>query len=458
MTSNASRLQGVSRRRFLRSQISVALAAAAFPVIIPGSALGKNGFTAPSNRIGVGAIGVGPRGQDVLQGFLKDPRCQVIALCDVKRKVLTTAKAKVDSVYSNSDCQIVADFRALVERPDLDAILIASPDHWHVLHALAAVRAGKDVYVEKPLGLSLGQDQRLREEIRNRSRVFQFGTQQRSDRNFRCACELVRNGAIGRLNHINVWAPGSVAGGSTQRVAPPDDIDYESWLGPAPQREHTQDLTLNEHWWYTSDFALGFIAGWGIHPIDIALWGAGDLADGTVEVVGKGLFPSEGLHDTATSWHVDYTFESKLTMKFASTPSPGSPNEPLGRRWSERYGRIEGHGTAFEGSEGWILVHRGGLHTNPEGLIERDAGAFKTQLVRSSNHVGNFLEAVRSRAATVSSIEAAVKSDAFCHIADIAIREEKPIRYDGRSETIPGDSSGNDRLHHRPLRKPWTLG
>jgi len=450
----------LTRRQFLKSNLAAALAASTFPAIISASALGKDGAIVPSGRIAFGAIGVGARGQDVLKHFLLQKDCQVVALCDVKKDVLAKAKGLVDEVYHNNDCTPIADFRELAARKDIDAVLVASTDHWHVLHALAAVRAGKDVYVEKPLGLSLGQDQALRKEVLKRGRVFQFGTQQRSDKKFRLACELVRNGHIGKLKHVNFWAPPSTAGGSTKVVPPPATLDYEFWLGPAPRREHTESLTSNSNWWYVSDFALGFIAGWGIHPLDIALWGAGELAAGVVEVSGKGVFPKSGLHDTATAWDIDFRFSTGLTMKSASTPAKGSLTEKLGEEWTARYGPLRGHGTAFEGENGWILVDRESIVTKPDSLVELelDPGNFPRKLAHSPDHVRNFLEAVKSRQATVSPIESAVQSDALCHVSDIAVRLGRNLRYDTTAERMLHDKAANQRLLVRPMSGDWKLG
>lgn len=453
----------LTRRQFIKSNILAALAASAFPAIIPSSALGKDGAVAPSERVVLGAVGVGERGQAVLKHFLQQKQCQVVALCDVKRDVLQAARTIVDKAYDSNDCLICEDFRELTGRKDIDATMIASTDHWHVLHALAAVREGKDVYLEKPLGLSLAEDQALRREVKKRKRVFQFGTQQRSGRKFRLACELVRNGHIGKLKHINAWAPGSRAGGSTRVVPPPETLNYDFWLGPAAARPYTEDLTAFElgkkTWWFNGDFALGWIAGWGIHPIDIALWGAGELASGRLSVHGRGVFPKEGACNTATDWDVDFSFDSGLTMTFASAPGPGRLTEQLGREWTARYGKIVEHGTAFEGESGWIVVDRERILTKPESLVEVETTPelLATRLVRSSDHVLNFLEAVKSRGATVSPIESAVQSDAFCHIADIAIRLGRKLRYDGRTEAFIGDKEANRRLLVRPMRKPWRI-
>lgn len=448
-----------TRRQFIKSNILAALAASTFPSVIPATALGRGGAVAPSERIVVGAIGVGERGRAVLKGFLDLKGCQVVALCDVKQDALTKARALVRETYTDLDCPGIADFRDLIARRDIDAVMIASPDHWHVLHAVAAVRSGKDIYVEKPLGLSLTQDKALRKEVLKHRRVFQFGTQQRSDKKFRLACELVRNGCIGKLKHINVWAPPSAAGGSTTVVPPPPTLDYNSWLGPAPHREHTENLTLNAHWWHVSDFALGFIAGWGIHPLDIALWGMGKLADGTVEVEGEGVFPTAGLHDTATAWDIDFKFASGVTMKFTSSPDKGNLAQRYGEGWKARYGQISNHGTAFEGEDGWVLVDRERILARPESLVELELEPEKLplKLVHSPSHALNFIQSVKSRQPTVSPVESAVQSDAFCHVADVAIRLGRKLRYEGEAEKFLEDKEANQRLLVRPMRQPWKI-
>jgi predicted dehydrogenase len=389
----------------------------------------------------------------------------VVALCDVKQDVLAQAKTMVDGIYQNKDCLVFGDFRELIARKDMDAVMIASTDNWHVLHALAAVRAGKDIYVEKPLGLRLAEDQALRREVNKHRRVFQFGTQQRSDRVFRLACELVRNGHIGQLKHVNIWAPGSTLGGSTKPVPPPTTLDYDFWLGPAAFRPYTEDLTAfdstKKTWWFNADFALGFIAGWGIHPLDIALWGASEQAGGTVEIEGKGNFPTDGACNTATTWDIDFQFKTGLTMRFVGVPN-NSPTEKFLQEaeWAQRYRKITSHGTAFEGTTGWIQVSREGITTHPDSLadLEIEAHQFPTKLVHSSDHVLSFLDAVKSRQATVSPIDAAVQSDAFCHVADIAIRLRRRLRYDGKAEKFIGDKEGNQHLHLRSMRAPWRIG
>jgi predicted dehydrogenase len=467
-SSPSSPSRPVSRRDFLASTSTAALATAVFPTILPAAVLGAQGV-APSDKIRVGVIGCGPQGVGDMGNFLNQKDCQVVAVCDVKTDRLEVARAAVNGHYRNQDCRTYRDFRELVARADIDACLIATPDHWHVLAAMAAVNAGKDVYVEKPLGVTLAEGQVLRALLRRKKRIFQFGTQQRSGRMFRFASELARNGAIGRLKHINLWAPGSAPGGSMREVPPPPTLDYDLWLGPAADRPHTEDRCTDDGgrktWWFTSDYALGFIAGWGIHPIDIALWGAGELMDGTVTVEGRGNFRlADGICDTATIWEVDYTFSSGLTAKYVGVPNGGNRDggtgEPWlhGDEWKQRYRRITSHGTAFEGTDGWAHVDRGGINLQPESLIDLKPDDFKTKLVRSSDHTRNFLDSVRSRADTVCPIDPSVKGDALCHIADIAIRLGRKLTFDLTKEQFIGDSAANDRLKVRPYRKPWKLG
>jgi predicted dehydrogenase len=454
-----------TRRNFLKQTTGLALSAAAFPSLASNAVLGKSGKVAPSNRIVIGCIGVGPQGQGDMGNFLNQKDAQVVAVCDVMASHLEQARARVNKHYQSSDCRTYGDFREVIARKDIDAFLIATPDHWHVLTALAAVRAGKDVYVEKPLGINLAEDWALRKEVHRCKRVFQFGTQQRSSRIFRLACALVRNGRIGKLKHINAWSPASAPGGSTEVVPVPPGLNYDLWLGPAAFRPHTQNLCAGagaqKTWWYMSQFALGFIAGWGIHPMDIAVWGGGDLLSGPVEVEGRGTFHAEGACDTATGWNIDMKFGSGVTLRFEGTPNWPNPGAPAcdiwthRQEWSQRYRRIAEHGTAFEGTDGWVHVDRSGINLQPENLIDEDENAFHVQLTRSPDHVRNFLDCVKSRASTVCPIDESVWSDTLCEISDIALRLNRKVVWDPKKERFIGDSEANLRLLPRPMRAPW---
>lgn len=450
-----------SRRHFLRRTLH-ASAAAAMPAIVPASVLGGGG-TAPSDRISVGCIGTGEQGRGVMQNFLAQPEARVVAVCDVKRSQRELARDLVNNRYQNRDCVTYDDFRELCERRDIDVVLVATPDHWHVLAALEAARSGKDLYVEKPMGVSLGEGQALREAVRKFNRVFQFGTQQRSDRNFRHACELVRNGRLGRLQHINVWAPGSVPGGPTDVVPIPEGFDYDFWLGPAPFTPHTRHKCSNNSeektWWFMEDYTLGFLSGWGVHPMDIACWGAAPWMTGPVRMQGKGNIPSEGACNTATTWDVHFEFNGGLTMHFRGVPLPSNTTEgyALSKPYQDRYGQTVSHGTAFEGTEGWVCVDRNGIRTHPAELTSEKWGPGDVRLTASDHHVRNLLENVRRRAATVCPIEEAVVSDSYCQISDIAIRLQRPLTWDPQRESFPDDSEANERLRVRSMRSPWSL-
>jgi hypothetical protein len=442
----------IDRRNFLKCSAG----ALAFPYIIQSSALGKAGTVAPSNRINVGCIGVGPRGNDVMKTFLAEADVRVAAISDVKTDIREFVQNEVNSHYQNKDCAVYNDFRELIGRDDIDAVMIATPDHWHVLNALAAVRSGKDVYLEKPMGLSMTEDQVLREAVRRYGAVFQFGTQQRSIGKFRFACELVHNGRIGDLHTVNVWSPGSKEGGS-QKLAPvPPGLDYEMWLGPAPYKPHTENRCSNnlfkgdpyKVWPFISDYCLGWIAGWGVHPLDIALWGAGEKMTGNFEIVGKGTFPSEGLCDTATDWVVKCKYDSGLTLNFTGPPSSTD--------FRQRYESKSGHGTAFEGTEGWVNVARKGMNAKDKSLETSSIGSNEKKLYASVNHTRNFLDCVKSRKRTISNIDEAVAVDTLCQVSAIAIQLDRKLRWDAAKEQFVNDAAAN-RFLKRSMRSPWHL-
>ncbi len=340
----------MNRRKFLKAVGGIV----GFPYVVRAAALGLEGKTAASNRITVGCIGNGPQGNDDMRNLLSQDDCRVVAVCDVWKRARDAAKAIVDKRYEDNGCAVNSDFRELLARGDIDAVQIATPDHWHTIIGIEAAKAGKDMYIEKPMGHSIEENQILRDAVRRYKAVFQFGTQQRSDVNFRTACEAVANGRIGKLQTINVWAPASVAGGTLAPAPVPEGLDYEMWTGPAqwmPYAEHRCDGTPNvKHWWYNSNYAMGFIAGWGIHPIDIAMWGGGKLVEGPIEIEGSGEFPKDGACDTAVKWKVAMKFGSGVVMNFVSTPAP--------EEWRRKYVKTKTttHGTVFEGSDGWRLL------------------------------------------------------------------------------------------------------
>ena len=418
-----------------------------------------------NDRINVGVVGVGGRGRYVGSTFAQvgkqDNSCQVVAVCDVYQRRVTRNKEYHAKTYSAVDGYL--DYREIINRKDIDAVIVATPDHWHAKIALAAMDAGKDVYLEKPMGLSVAEDQALRAAVRETGRVFQFGTQQRSSAFFRRACEIVRNGRIGKLRHVNVWCIGSVPGGSTAVVPVPEGFDYDFWLGPAPFKPHREDLcsadSARKTWWFNSDYALGFIAGWGVHPLDIAYWGDPGMMSAPLEVSGTGTIPSEGACDTATTWDVSYRFASGVTLNFRGLPISANVGEVTStvRLWEEKYRRTCDHGTAFEGSEGWVHVDREHVASEPAELVKEDADAYSVKLPRSTYHAQDFLEAVRSRRPAIAPIEDAFQADLLCHLADIATRTGRRLTWDPREERFVDDDAANRFLACREMRPPWKL-
>ncbi len=458
----------MTRRGFLKQAAGASIATMVAPSLAPATALGAEGTTAASERITVGCVGVGPQGRGDMSNFLAQKDARVVAVCDVKKDQLELARNQVNQHYKNQDCAAYGDFRELVARADIDVVLVATPDHWHVPAALAALRAGKDVYVEKPLALSLAEHQVLRAEVQNRKRLFQFGTQQRSGDAFRLACEIVRNGRIGQLKHINVWAPGSAPGGSTRMVPVPPSLNYDFWTGPAPFKPYTEDRCSDDGykktWWFISDYSLGFITGWGIHPMDIAVWAGGAaLFAGPIAVEGTGRIPTSGACDTATIWDVNYQFANGVTLKFIGTPNAGNTGAgtgepwPLFQEWKNHYRRISTHGTSFEGTEGWVHVDREGIHVQPESLLDEKAASYKVQLKRSHNHVRDLLDSVKSRVQTICPVEEAILTDQMCHVADAALRLRRKLTWDPQKEQFLNDPEAQARIASRPLRAPWYL-
>jgi len=433
--------RALTRRRLLQGAASAAGAAVAAPYVITSTALGAEGRPAASDRITLGFIGTGGRGTALLTNFLGLYESQTVAVCDVKRPMRERARQMVHQHYGKEGCAVYNDFREVCGRADIDACVIGSTDHWHVLHALEAVRSGKDIYVEKPLGLSIEQDKALRRAVQRYGRVFQFGTQERSSWSTREACQIVRNGWIGKVRRILVGTRYSRSAPNFPPMPVPEWLDYDLWLGPAPWAPYTDNRVSNGYWFHISDYSLGFIAGCGIHTIDMATWGNGTDLTGPVEVQGAGEYPRDGLCDCVTAWSADLTFANGAVMNFTD----GEKN-PLGVR--------------FEGTDGWVFVkerHLGGtLDAEPKELLRRTPAPGDLHLPVSNHHQQNFLECIRTRAQTVAPIEVAVRSDTLCHLSDIAMRLGRRLRWDPDKEEFPGDDEAN-RMLTRPMRSPWRL-
>lgn len=436
-----TRLLGASRRQFLK-EFGAALAG---PLLLPSNVLGGAGKTAANNRIGVGMIGVGNQGTVHTKVLLGIPDVQVVAVCDPVQSKRRAARRRVEEFYAASHgsasyegCADFNDFRELLARPEVDAVFISSPEHWHALQTIAAARAGKDIYCEKAMAVTIAQSQAMVRAVRKHQRIFQLGTQQRSSARFRFACELARNGYLGRLHTIKVGDPKGYPGPAVKEMAVPEGLDYDLWLGPAPCKPYFPERIENlKGWMLAYDYTVGFQSGWGQHEIDIAQWGNGTDHTGPVSVEGHATFPSSGLNDTAMTWHTEFTYGSGVKLIFTSD------NE-------------NPHGIRFEGSEGWVFVNREKLEAHPASLLTAKLASKDTPLYRSDHHHLDFIRCIRTRRDPICPVEAGHRTYTICNLSDLATRLRRPLKWNPEIERCELDEEANQRLD-RPMRAPWNI-
>jgi len=443
----------MNRRQFLRQSAALA-GVLGVPAIVPSSVLGQAATAAPSNRVALGCIGLGIQGTGNMRAFRGNPEVQVVAVCDVHETQRRRAKQAVDEAYGNESCAAHKDFRELMARKDIDAVQITAPDHWHPLIALEATRQRKHIYCEKPIGWSLRAAQAVRKAVQESGVVFQFGTQQRSGGKFRLACELVRNGKIGQLKTILVGVPSSWTCPSQPTEPVPKELDYDLWLGPAPLAPYCyhrcRPYTDKEGWsvWYCiSDYCMGMIGNWGVHHLDIAQWGNGTELGGPTEVEGTGVFPQGMLTDAATHWQVENRYANGVTLIHMDDET--SRKHPL-----QQGGH--GHGVMFLGAEGWVHVDREKMDAGPKSLLKATIGPNELHLFKSDNHHANFIDAVKGRCKPAAPIDVAVRSDALCHLQQMAVKLKRKLRWDPAAEVFVGDDEAS-RMLDRPMREPWKL-
>ncbi len=446
----------LNRRDFLKTSATAA-GALTFPTIVSASALGRGSRPAASDRVTLGFIGTGNMGTNHVRGFLEKERVQVVAVCDVNRLSYgywngaiggrEPARALVDFHYGEeissgkfAGCDSYEDFREMLGRADIDAVVISTPDHWHGIHVVRAAEAGKDIYGEKPLSLTVTQGRAMSDAVAANNVVFQTGSQQRSDERFRHACELVLNGRIGALQTVTCGLPGGHPdfGHTAHRQEPepvPDGFNYDFWLGPAPEAPYSPARChVNFRW--ILDYSGGQVTDWGGHHPDIAHWGMGMAESGPIAIRNaRGEFPTEGLYDTATEYYFEADYETGATMIVTSS---------------------EPNGVRFEGTEGWIFVSRSEHQVSDPGIWNSVIGEDEIRLPRSDDHYGNFIDCVRSRKEPVAPIEQAHRSITVAHLGNIAMLLGRDLRWDPAKEVVLGDEEANAMLD-RPMRDPWSL-
>ncbi|MBI2301639.1 MAG: Gfo/Idh/MocA family oxidoreductase [Armatimonadetes bacterium] len=426
--------EGVDRRAFLKGAVSAGAGMALFHSV-PAGAQGKVGRPAPSNRIQMGAIGLGGMGRGNLGGFLGMPDVQVVAVCDVDRNHLGSAKAAVDGRYGNQDCAAYVDFRELLARGDIDALSVGTPDHWHALIAVAGARAGCDIYSEKPLSHCLAEGRAMADAVKEHGRIWQTGSWQRSVGNFHRACELVRNGRVGKIVRVEVGLPASGESGPVRFSNPPPELDWELWLGPSRWTPYCESR-VHFNWRWQLDYGGGGLMDWVGHHGDIAHWGMGWDETGPLTVEGKATWPRDGIYDAELSYAFDCEYAGGVVMHVGGDVRGGT-------RWIANNGN-------------WLWVDRGVLEAQPASILEERIGPDDTHLYRSDNHHRNFIDCVRSRQPAVTPCETAHRSASIGHLGHIAMTVGRKIRWNPVTEEIAGDPSAS-RMLSLPMRAPWHL-
>jgi predicted dehydrogenase len=361
----------------------------------------------------------------------------VVAVCDVDKGRRDGAKKTVDDRYKNNDCKAYLDFREVVERKDIDALSLGLPDQWHSIPAVMGARAGKDIYGEKPLARTIREGRAICDAIHRYGRVWQTGSWQRSQRNFHRACELVRNGRIGKVHKVEVGLP---TGGGTDNKpvqSVPDGLDWDFWLGPAPWVPYRGICHWN--WRWMMDYSGGQLTDWAGHHIDIAHWGLGLDRTGPIEIEGKGVYPKEGIYDAPTAYKFTCKYDNGLTMIVAN-----DRQQP------------KGMGTIWYGEKGWIYVKRGKLEADPKSILDEEIGPDEIKLYESRDHQRNFLDCVKSRKLTITPVEIAHRSISVGLLGEIAMLTEQKLRWDPDKEIFLNSDQAN-RLLSRPMRAPWHL-
>jgi predicted dehydrogenase len=465
----------LSRRGFLRRSLA-AMTAAGLPVWYAREILAADEKKAAqkkpaaNDRIVMGAIGIGSpqsRGRAIAQDALNTKLgAQFVAVCDVDRR--HRERAAKEFQEKGMDVEQYADFRQLLDRKDIEAVNIAVPDHWHALITIDALRKGKDVYCEKPLTLTIAEGQAVVKVAKETGRVFQVGSMQRSDGRFRLACELVRNGRIGKIGRVETRIGANPTSPSLPEVPVPEGLDWDFWLGPTPKVAYIEKKEGNHtftrchyefRWWY--DYSGGKMTDWGAHHNDIAQWGLGMDHSGPIAVMAEGAEPSHdpNRYNCHPTFKVTYTYANGTDLVCAHSQLPDAPDPKFTMR-KDRDGkeRKEGHdnGILFVGEDGkWIFVSRGIITASDPKLIDEPLPADAKRLYHSDNHMANFLTCMRSRKETICPAEVGHRSVTVCHIGVIALRTGKKLKWDPVKECF--DAAEANKWLSREMREPWKL-
>jgi predicted dehydrogenase len=476
-------MKNISRRTVLKS-VAAGAGALAVPHLVAAAALGLDKAVAPSNRIRYGYVGCGNHGAGWnFDQVFRYSDAQIVAVCDVDQEHLNAARSKVDAHYSGQlgkdykGCAAYGDFRQLINRADIDVVGIATPDHWHVIPAIMAAKAGKDVICEKPLSLTVAEGRVLSDVMKQTGRIFQTASENRSIDAYIRLIELVRSGILGKLKHIEVRLP---EGNNNMRVGgdakqlfdsnkpedPPKSLNYEMWLGQAPVMPYIPGRVHGNFRWNLA-FSGGVICDWGAHLVDLAQWGHDSEHTGPVSVEGKGDFPPrEAVHNTAATFVVRYQYDDGVTLTLSAGQGDLDPNT---RHSEPVVGRTPWPGIRFEGADGWIESHgwRGSLRASRRDWLDTVIDPEKVKLYRPSEVVArkdgdkggehrNFLDCVKSRQPCYAPAETGHRTISIPHIGNIAMQLGRKLRWNPAAERFVDDAEA-DALLSRKQREPWTI-
>jgi predicted dehydrogenase len=451
----------MKRRTFLTTSLAGTAGAILVPTIVPASVFGKN---APSNMINIGQIGCGriARDHDLRETLPYFDQARVVAVCDLDSKRVADGKKYVESWYARKtgnekfiDVKMYEDYHDLLANPDIDAVMISTPDHWHSQPALEAALAKKDIYLQKPTSLTVTEGRLLSDVVRRQGVILQVGTQQRSSKQFRIAAELVRNGRIGKLHTVKVGLPGDPSGPEAAEMPVPQNLNYDFWLGSTPEvyyteiRVHPQKDYGRPGWLRCEQFGAGMITGWGQHHFDSAAWGMDTEYTGPISVEAVAQFPKSGLWDVHGDFMVKAEYENGITM----FTSGGFPN-----------------GIRYEGTEGWIFVSRGdyqasasdptsggrakALDASDPKILSSEIGPNEIHLYEINNQHGNWLDCIKSRKEPISPVEIGHRACTVCLISHIAMKIPGKLEWDPKTEKFKNNKEANAMLS-RPQRKPY---
>lgn len=432
----------LNRRHFLKTTG----AALVLPMIVPGCAIGRGKRSRPSNRITMGIVGWGMQGPSNTKAFLVEGDCQVVAACDLDKNHLQSALDTINGHYGNQDCKAYHDYRELMARDDIDAVMIAVPDNWHELVATEAARQGKDIYGEKPLARTIAEQQAIVRAVQKHDLIWQTGSWQRSQAVFRKAAEIVRSGWIGDVTHVEVGLPEghhdfAHTGEFMTPTEPPPELDYERWIGPARMEPYIKGR-VHMNWRWNYNIGGGQLMDWVGHHCDIAHWGLDFDRSGPSEVEGHGDFPpADAVWNTCTKYRIELKYPRNITMTIAG----GYPDIRSGAKWI--------------GTEGWVWVDRGGFDgSNPiwKKTKHLPEELRKVKLYESPGHWRNFLDCVKSRKPTITPVETAHHSTIPGHLGLISMLTGRKIRWSVKHEKILDDKEASHLLT-RPYRAPWKM-